>query len=145
MPGSVFAARYHALIHPPAGVTGPLAAATHDSIGTALKAGGGALRAGRISPATFGRIRAAADQAYLGSMRVAVGIGALVVLCAAAVAWRFLPAQGAEQDEQVPTLAPAPPGAAPMPDSVDGVVAQHGRPADGQQPAEPPVDDGVLV
>lgn len=143
--GSVFAGRYHALIRPPAGVTGSLAAATHDSIGTALKAGSEALKAGRISPAAFGQIKAAADQAYLGSMRVAVGIGAVIVLCAAVVAWRFLPARGADHDEEVPTLAPAPNGAARMPDGVDGVSAQRGRPADGQEPAEPPMDDGVLV
>ncbi len=114
--GSIFAARYHSLIAVPAKLPADVAAGTRDSIGTALKSGGTAVQDGRLSPVGFQQVRQAASHAYLGSMRLAVVIAAMVVLAAAAVSWRFLPARGAEPE----TLAREPviPPDAELPDSV---------------------------
>ena len=116
--GSIFAARYHSLIHLPGKLPPDVAAGTRDSIGTALKSGGVAVHNGTLSPAGFQQVREAASSAYLGSMRLAVVIAAIVVLAAAAVSWRYLPARGAEPDSEAMPLAAPLPADAELPDSV---------------------------
>jgi DHA2 family multidrug resistance protein-like MFS transporter len=70
----------------------------HDSIGRAL------IAAQSLPEAQQKLIRAAADHAYITSMRLAYGIAAAVILLAALVSWRWLPAQAPNDsvaDEQV--------------------------------------------
>jgi hypothetical protein len=93
--GSIFAARYHHLITPPAGLTAAAEAAIRDSIGRAR-----AVAAQPGIPASVANdIRDAASSAYVGGMQLAVLVGAGITLFAAAVAWRYLPKRpvGAEQ------------------------------------------------
>jgi EmrB/QacA subfamily drug resistance transporter len=89
--GSVFAARYHSVIRIPGGLPAAARPLVHDSIGKALTAA----RAFHLDPATAGRVHSAASAAYLSGMRVAVFVGAAIVVCAAGVAFRFLPASAA--------------------------------------------------
>src|SRR4051794_29181662 len=99
--GSIFAARYHSVIQTPAG--GPAAARpfVHDSIGKALEA---APRF-HLPPALAHSVHDAASAAYLSGMRVAVFVGAGVMMGAAAVAFRFLPASADRAAMQDPALA----------------------------------------
>ena len=91
MIGSIFAARYHHLITPPAGLPAAADAAIRDSIG----------RARYVAdlpqvPAALGQeIRDAASAAYIGGMQLAVIVGAGFTLLAAAVAYKYLPSREA--------------------------------------------------
>jgi len=91
--GTIFALRYHAVVQPQAAaIPGPVRADVIDSIGKALDAARG-LPAGS---------RTAVEQlvrgAYITSMRVAFGMAAGIVLVAAFIAWRFLPARAPADD-----------------------------------------------
>lgn len=100
--GSVFAARYHDAIQVPAGVPAEAAPAIRDSIGKALEAA----REARLPPGLALQVHEAASQAYLTGMRTAVLCGAAVIALAAAVAWRWLPAQAAgAHHEEAPAMA----------------------------------------
>jgi EmrB/QacA subfamily drug resistance transporter len=85
--GSIFALRYHAASVDIPGIPAATQAQIRDSIGRALEAA-------RQLPAAQQRlVRAAANHAYIVSMRVAYAVGAAVILAAAFVSWRWLPAQ----------------------------------------------------
>ena len=85
--GSIFALRYHATVENIVGVPSAVQAQVRKSIGDAL------LSAQRL-PSEQGRlVKAAADHAYITSMRVAFGLAAAVILAAAFVSWRWLPDQ----------------------------------------------------
>jgi EmrB/QacA subfamily drug resistance transporter len=103
--GSVFAARYHAVITVPDGLPGGATPMIHDSIGRALEA----TRTFGLSVADGRAVHDAATAAFMSGMRVAVVVGAVFVAIAAGVAYRFLPAR-AEQldaDERVEALESA--------------------------------------
>jgi MFS family permease len=92
--GSIFALRYHASVTRVPGVPGTVQAQIRDSIGKALVA------AQRLPAQEQRLVRAVADHAYILSMRLAFAVGATVILAAAVVSWRWLPARA--QDE--PTI-----------------------------------------
>jgi DHA2 family multidrug resistance protein-like MFS transporter len=86
--GSVFASRYHQVVDATSAALPPGArAAGRDSIGKALEA------ARHLPDAEAKAILAVARHAYILSMRLAYGIGAGVVLLAAFIAGRYLPAR----------------------------------------------------
>ena len=99
--GSIFAARYHSVIQAPAGVPTAARPFVHDSIGKALEA----VPRFHLPPALAHSVHDAASAAYLSGMRVAVFVGAGVMLCAAAVAYRFLPASADRTAMDDPALA----------------------------------------
>jgi hypothetical protein len=90
--GSIFASRYHQAVDAAAAVRAlPAAAreAARDSIGKALETA-------RHLPSAEARVAVAvARHAYVLAMRLAYGIGVGVVLTAAFIAWRYLPARAA--------------------------------------------------
>jgi EmrB/QacA subfamily drug resistance transporter len=89
--GSIFALRYHASVARVPEIPAGIQAQIRDSIGKALVAA-------QQLPARQQRlVRAAADHAYIMSMRVAFAVGAAVILAAAFVSWCWLPARA--QDE----------------------------------------------
>jgi hypothetical protein len=90
--GSVFALRYHATVSHIAGVPAGVQAQVRDSVGKALAA------AQQLPDAQQRLVIAAAKHAYITSMRVAFAMATAVILAAAFVAWRWLPAR--------PTLQP---------------------------------------
>ncbi len=85
--GSIFALRYHSLVKDIPALSADLNRQIHDSIGRALVA------AQHLPAEQQQLIRAVADHAYITSMRLAYGIGAAVIIIAALVAWRWLPAR----------------------------------------------------
>src|SRR5262249_24804218 len=101
--GSIFAATYHRVINVPAGLPAEAGPMVHDSIGKAIQA---------IStfqfPADVARaVHDAAREAFFGGMQVAAWAGTAVVLCAAAVAYRYLPARAERRvhDDELATEA----------------------------------------
>ncbi len=96
--GSIFASRYHATVTNIAGVPAAVQAQARDSIGKALAA------AQQLPDAQRRLVIAAAKHAYIVSMRVAFAVATAVILAAAFVAWRWLPArpplQPATEDEE---------------------------------------------
>ena len=89
--GSVFASRYHLAVGAAGAVPAVARAAVRDSIGKALEAG-------RALPPAEAKVAVSlARHAYVTSMRLAYGIGAGVVLTAAFIAWRYLPARAATE------------------------------------------------
>ena len=94
--GSIFAARYHHLISPPAGLTAAAEAAVRDSIGQAR---GVAAQPG-VPAALADQIREAASSAYVGGMQLAVFVGAGITLFAAVIAWKYLPTRSASPEQQ---------------------------------------------
>jgi EmrB/QacA subfamily drug resistance transporter len=91
--GSIFLFRYHNIVGSAQGVPESVRPAVQDSIGAALDAA-------RTLPASdAAAVRALVDHAYITSMRLAYGIAALVVLLAAAVTWRYLPARAPDEVE----------------------------------------------
>ncbi len=98
--GSVFAARYHSVIRLPEGLPADARPMVHDSIGKALDS------VARFQlPGDVGRaVHDAASAAFLSGMRVAVVAGAVVVMCAAMVAYRFLPAHAERTVREDPDL-----------------------------------------
>jgi EmrB/QacA subfamily drug resistance transporter len=92
--GSIFASRYHRVVDAtpavkmlPASVREPV----RDSIGKALEA------ARQLPPAEARIAVTVARHAYVVAMRLAYGIGSGVVLTAAFIAWRYLPARAAAE------------------------------------------------
>jgi len=89
--GSIFASRYHGAVDGPVASLSGLApgarAAVRDSIGKALETARGL-------PAESARaVTSLSRHAFIVSMRLAYGLAAGVVLTAAFIAWRFLPAR----------------------------------------------------
>jgi EmrB/QacA subfamily drug resistance transporter len=86
--GSIFASRYHRAVDAAAlPVPASVRESARDSIGKALEVA-------RHLPAAQAKVvMAVARHAYVVSMRLAYGIGAGVVLVAAFIAWRYLPAR----------------------------------------------------
>ena len=87
--GSVFAATYHRAIEVPAGLPAEAGSMVHDSIGKALEA----VRDFNLPTDLAGSVHDAASQAFVSGMQVAAWVGAAVVVCAAFIAYRFLPAR----------------------------------------------------
>jgi EmrB/QacA subfamily drug resistance transporter len=87
--GSVFAATYHRAISVPSGLPSGAPPMVHDSIGAALDA------IARFDlPATLAAlVHDAASSAFFRGMQVAAWVGTAVVLCAAFVAYKYLPAR----------------------------------------------------
>ncbi len=85
--GSVFALRYHATVTHITGVPASVQAQVRDSVGKALAA------ARQLPDAQQRLVIAAAKHAYITSMRVAFAMATAVILAAAFVAWRWLPAR----------------------------------------------------
>lgn len=87
--GSIFGARYHGTVQVPEGVPAGGVEGVRDSIGKALQVGRS------VPPDVAAQIQDAANTAFLNGMRTAVICGAAVIALAAAVAWRWLPAEEA--------------------------------------------------
>jgi EmrB/QacA subfamily drug resistance transporter len=97
--GSIFALRYHAVIGSATGVPENVRDQVKDSIGKALEA------AQRLGGAQGEAVAAIARDAFIVSMRLVYFLAAAVVLCAAFITWRFLPARAPSEivlsDEEV--------------------------------------------
>ena len=91
--GSVFAARFHSVVGAATDVPESARGAVRDSIGAALDAARG------LPASQQALIRDVVDHAYIVSMRLAYGLAATVVLLAAAVTWRYLPAHVPDEIE----------------------------------------------
>jgi EmrB/QacA subfamily drug resistance transporter len=89
--GSIFAGWYQHFTAGAAHLSSATAAAVHNSIGTALDA------AARLPAAQAQAVTEFARNAFVNAMRFTYPIGAGIVLVAAAVAWRWLPARGADE------------------------------------------------
>jgi len=105
--GTIFAARYHASIGRLLFVPPESRATARESIGTSL---GTASHLGGRSGQELVR---AAHTAFLSSLRVTYAVAVVMVSCAIAVAWRFLPAQA----PTYPGVAPYDSGAGTSPDA----------------------------
>jgi len=92
--GSVFAARFHSVVGSALQVPAPARGAVRDSIGAALDA------ARNLPASEQAIIRDVVDHAYIVSMRLAYSIAAVVILLAAAVTWRYLPAHAPDEGEE---------------------------------------------
>jgi EmrB/QacA subfamily drug resistance transporter len=92
--GSVFAARFHSVVGSASTVPESARGAVRDSIGAALDA------ARNLPASEQAVIRDVVDHAYLVSMRLAYGLAALVILLAATVTWRYLPAHAPDEGEE---------------------------------------------
>ena len=84
--GSLFAAFYHHFTSAAGKLPGNTAAAVHDSVGSALVA------AAKLPAAQAAVVEHAARGAFVDAMRYTFPIGAGIVLTAAVVAWKWLPA-----------------------------------------------------
>jgi EmrB/QacA subfamily drug resistance transporter len=92
--GSIFASQYHATFDSARGLPRDVAHAARDSIGTSLQVA-------RHAPAGVAtRLREVAQDAFLSSMRITYVCAVAVVLVAAFVAARFLPARAKEPSEE---------------------------------------------
>jgi EmrB/QacA subfamily drug resistance transporter len=89
--GSIFLFRYHSVIGSADSVPRSVRPAVKDSIGAALDA------ARNLPPRGQAAVIELVDHAYIVSMRLAYFIAALVVLAAAAVTWRYLPAHAPDE------------------------------------------------
>jgi len=101
--GSIFALRYHAAASGIPGIPAAAQAQIRDSIGKALEA------ARQLPAAQQQLVRATVNHAYIVSMRVAYAVGTAVILAAAFVSWRWLPARApaapVTDDEEQLTVA----------------------------------------
>ena len=86
--GSVFAAVYHHQIQVPDGLPAGAGPMVHDSIGAALEA----ISRFQLPLDVAGEVHDAASTAFFHGMQVAAWVGAVVVVGAAIVAYKFLPA-----------------------------------------------------
>ena len=97
--GSIFALRYHAVIGGASGIPANIQLKVKDSVGKALEA------AQQLGGAQGQAVADIARNAFIESMRLVYGIAACVVLGAAFVTWRFLPARAPNEgvlfDEEV--------------------------------------------
>ena len=99
--GSVFAATYHRVITVPAGLPAGAEPLVQDSIGKAIAA----IVTFQL-PADLARaVHDAASDAFFRGMQVAAWVGTAVVLCAAVVAYRYLPARADRAVHEDPELA----------------------------------------
>ncbi len=87
--GSVFAATYHRVIEVPPGLPEAAQSMVHDSIGKAIES----ITSLHLPSALAGAVHDAAGDAFFRGMQVAAWVGTIVVLCAAVVAYRYLPAR----------------------------------------------------
>jgi Na+/melibiose symporter-like transporter len=87
--GSIFAATYHHVIEVPSGLPAGASPMVHDSIGEAL----GAITRFRLPADVASLVHDSTNSAFFRSMQVAAWVGTGVVLCAAFVAYKFLPAR----------------------------------------------------
>ena len=87
--GSVFAATYHHVIQVPAGLPTAAGPMVKDSIGKALEA----IATFNLPAGAARAVHDAASSAFISGMRVAAWAGTVVVLCAAFIAYRYLPAR----------------------------------------------------
>jgi MFS family permease len=87
--GSVFAATYHRVINVPTGLPTGAPEMVHDSIGKAIEA----ITTFRLPADVAATVHDAASDAFFRGMQVAAWAGCVVVLCAAVVAFRYLPAR----------------------------------------------------
>jgi EmrB/QacA subfamily drug resistance transporter len=96
--GSIFLALYHHYAAKTADLSKVAAAAVHDSVGTALSA------ARHLPAAQAAEVVHFSRHAFVEAMRLTYPIAAVIVLGAAVIAWRFLPARAAHEfgsiDEQ---------------------------------------------
>ncbi len=99
--GSLFLFRYQALIGSAASVPEGVRAQVQDSIGQAFAA------AQSISGADGATIVQLARRAFIGSMRIVYALAAAVVLLAAFVSWRYLPATAPDLSDDDVALAEA--------------------------------------
>jgi EmrB/QacA subfamily drug resistance transporter len=98
--GSIFAARYKALIALPAALPDQAREAAHDSIGKAFGV------ASTLRGDLGNQVHQAAVDAFVGAMRTSVIIGAFFVASAIVVAWRYLPAhEVAHEDDDLDAQA----------------------------------------
>jgi DHA2 family multidrug resistance protein-like MFS transporter len=88
--GSLFAAFYHHFTSAAGKLSGATAAAVHDSVGSALGA------AAKLPAAQAHVVEHVARGAFIDAMRYTFPIAACIVLTAAAVAWKWLPARGSD-------------------------------------------------
>ena len=92
--GSIFASSYHATFDSARGLPDNVAHAARDSIGTSLQV------ARHAPTGVAAQVRDVARDAFLSSMRITYACAVAVVLGAAIVAARFLPARAAEPPEE---------------------------------------------
>jgi hypothetical protein len=95
--GSVFAARYHAAVDVPDAIPAAARPLVHDSIGKAIEASSSF----GLSPELTRTVHDAVSAAFIEGMRLAAWVGTVIVIGAAFVAYRFLPARAerAERDD----------------------------------------------
>ena len=98
--GSIFAARYHALIEVPAGLPAAASNAVRDSIGKAVTVATNP----QVPAPLAAEIHRAASDAYIGGMQVAVVVAAGVVMFAGILAWKYLPAREAPPVDEIPPI-----------------------------------------
>ena len=89
--GSIFALRYRASVENISGLPAGVQDQVRESIGNAL------IAAQRLPAEQQRLVHAAAEQAYISSMRVAFAVAAGVILVAAFVSWRWLPARAPDE------------------------------------------------
>jgi EmrB/QacA subfamily drug resistance transporter len=102
--GSIFAATYHRVIDVPAGLPAAAGPMVHDSIGKAIEA----ITTFQFPADVAKTVHDAASDAFFRGMQVAAWAGTAVVLCAAVVAYRYLPARAdrrAREDGELATEA----------------------------------------
>jgi EmrB/QacA subfamily drug resistance transporter len=90
--GSVFAASYHRTIEAPAGLPDGAVPMVHDSIGAALDA----IARFDLPDAVGSLVHHAASEAFFRGMQIAAWVATAVVVCAALVAYKYLPARAAQ-------------------------------------------------
>ena len=89
--GSLFAAFYHHFTSAAGKLPGATAAAVHDSVGSALVA------AAKLPAAQAHVVSQVARDGFIDAMRLTFPIGAAIVLAAAVVAWKWLPAHAPDE------------------------------------------------
>ncbi len=93
--GSVFLERYHHYASKTSGMSKGVAAAVHDSVGSALSA------ARHLPAARAAEVVQFSRHAFVEAMRLTYPIAAAIVLGAAVIAWRFLPAHARAEFDSV--------------------------------------------
>jgi EmrB/QacA subfamily drug resistance transporter len=90
--GSLFFAAYHHYADKAKDLTSASSAALHDSVGRALE------RAATLPVKQGDALVAVSREAFVDAMRFAYPVAACILVFAAFVAWRFLPARGSDDD-----------------------------------------------
>jgi hypothetical protein len=89
--GSVFLAAYHHYADKAAGLTAASRAALHDSVGRALDL------AAKLPAKQGEALVQLSRDAFVDAMRITYPIAAAIIVFAAFIAWRFLPAHGHDE------------------------------------------------